>query len=230
MNKRLIIGVFLAINSIHGMHQPDKGPAILFETDSNGDVWYYDHNGQKVKEQYDSFYSSLDATRSEDDIKKQFSIPKPLFVQLMVQASKANRSDKIPFNELLCKIRSATVSTEQPTIILTHKDAQHRLLSYIPAGQVNQLVNGKKIRMTIIVGTRVVEEKPKEIDQSVYKLTVYDDPIDECLFPAYGKGFSSPGKDREFTGEDLLSSSYDFLKDSEHHTKVVAEFNALIRG
>lgn len=230
--KQLLLFFALIPLSNFAMNKPENGrPAFVCEQDSNGDVWINDGHGGRVKETYNSFFYSLDATRNSDDVKKHFSIPLPLFMQLVVQASKTKQPDTIPFHELLCRIRHSSILTEQSMIALTHKDAQHRLLSYIPAGKVNQLVNGKKIRMSIIVGSRLVD-KPEKPSTGTVVPKVEDFPLDPAglFFPDYGQGYSTRGKEIELTGQDLLDSNYDFLSDPAHHEKVVAEFRSLIRG
>lgn len=233
MNTRLIMVMFFTISVMQGMDRPDKGPAILYETDSNGDVWYYDHHtDQKVKEQYEDFYCSLEATKDEEDTKKQYAIAQPLFIQLVVQASKAQRLDRIPFGQLLDKIRKKTIEIEQPQVVLTHKDAKYRLLSYIPQGNMdNNLVNGKKVRMITVIGMRDKIQPADAIQNNTPQSTVYDDLDPSCIiFPEYSKGYSSRGKEKEPSGQDTLTCHHDFLKDFEHHAKIVAEFNELIRN
>ena len=190
-----------------------------FEEDSNGDVWVSDGHGGRVKETYNDFYYSLAETRNEDDIKKQFNIPKPLFMQLVVQASKvtpiicfSDPNDTISFYQLLCKIKFGSIELDQVVIAMTHKDAKHRLLSYIPAGKVNQLVNGKKIRMGFIVGSRLVDKGEKVENRTTVPIIEEDFPIDPAhlVFPELGHGHSWRGKETELTGEDQLSSNYDF--------------------
>lgn len=226
--KQLLLFFALMSLSNFAMNGLEKGrPAFVCEQDSNGDVWINDGHGGRVKETYNSFFCCLDATRNADDVKKHFSIPLPLFMQLVVQASKTKQPDTIPFHELLCRIRHSSILTGQSVIALTHKDAEHRLLSYIPAGKVNQLVNGKKIRMTIIAGSRLVDKPTRTVIPKVEDFPL--DPAD-LLFPEYGQGYSTRGKDIELTGQDLLDSNYDFLSDPVHHEKVVAEFRALIKG
>lgn len=230
--KYLLLFLALLPFNLLAMQDPEDGrPCKIFsEEDSNGDVWVSDGHGGRIKETYNGFFYSLAETASEDDIKKHFSIPQPLFIQLVVQASKIKQLDTLPFHDLLSKIRNATIQSEQPLIAMTHKDAEHRLLSYIPKGKVNQLVNGKKIRMTIIVGTRLVDMPDKPVSRTVV-IHEEDFPIDPAglVFPELGQGHSSRGKETELTGEDRLSSNYDFTADQEHHAKMVKEFNELLK-
>lgn len=232
--KQLLLFLALLPVNLLAMQEQDGGRAykIFSEIDGNGDVWVNDGHGGLIKENYSSFFYSLDETRSADDTRKQFSVPQPLFMQLVVQASKIKQQDIIPFHELLCRIRSGKVSIEQDPVAMTHKDAEHRLLSYIPNGKVNQLVNGKKIRMTTIVGTRLVDKGEKVENRTTVPIIEEDFPLDPAglVFPELGQGHSSRGKETELTGEDRLSANYDFESDQEHHAKVVKEFNELFKN
>ena len=153
---------------------------VFSEEDSNGDVWIKDEHGGMIKETYPNFFYSLDKTANADDIKQHFSIPQALFIQLVVQASKIKQLDTIPFHELLDRVRSGKIEAERETIAVTHKDAEHRLLSYIPTGKVvnKQLVNDKKIRMTIILGSRLVDKPDKSIVRTGAPKVEEDFPLD----------------------------------------------------
>jgi|GEM_PF-2316117 hypothetical protein len=208
---------------------------VFSEEDSNGDVWIKDEHGGMIKETYPNFFYSLDKTANADDIKQHFSIPQALFIQLVVQASKIKQLDTIPFHELLDRVRSGKIEAERETIAVTHKDAEHRLLSYIPTGKVvnKQLVNDKKIRMTIILGSRLVDKPDKSIVRTGAPKVEEDFPLDPAGFPCYeflAAQKARRGKETELTGEDRLSSNYDFASDQEHHAKIVAEFNGLFQN
>ncbi|CAN5205981.1 hypothetical protein BH09DEP1_BH09DEP1_1740 [soil metagenome] len=230
MKNILISAVFLFSIRLHAMQHPDRG--FLCEEDSNGDVWVNNGHGGRVKETYNDFFYSLAVTKNKDDTKKHFSIPGPLFVQLCVQASKIKNNNPGPFQQLLTKIREGAIELDQSVIGMTHRDAKHRLLSYIPKGKVNQLVNGKKIRMTIIVGTRVVERTDAASARTTIKIVEEDFPIDpaDLVFPEYGQGQSSRGRNTELTRQDRLSANYDFLSDAAHHQNVVVEFKASMQS
>lgn len=237
MKNIVISAVLLFAIELKSMDLPDR--AFLCEQDGNGDVWVNDGRGGRVKETYVSPFYSLSETRNEDDTKKNFTIPEALFIQLVVQAWKvlptiffSDPDDLDPFHELMVKIGNGDIELKEPVIALTHKDAKHRLLSYIPKGKVNQLVNGKKIRMSIIVGTRLVDMPNKVEQRTIIPLVEEDFPIDPAglVFPEIGQGKSSRGEDIELTGQDTLSSNYDFLSDAAHHQTVVAEFKSGLRS
>ncbi len=199
--------------------------------EDNGDVWVSDGRGGRVKEIYDHYLSPLAETEQADDTVKLARVQQPFFIQLCVQASKARDLDQKPFHELLEKIKNGTIDSGACLVMMTKKDQVHRLLSYIPTGKVHCLVNNKKVEL-LFSGFETEEDK------------IYNAPLRE----AYQKHKSETAKDEEgasdimitrgyrppftpkYSGSEIASTfSYDFAADKEHHAKVVAEFNALLK-
>lgn len=240
--KYLLLFLALVPFNFLAMQSPEDGRAykIFSEEDSNGDVWVSDGHGGRVKKTYDGFFFSLAETASEDDVHKQLKVAQPLFVQLCVQASKAKNIDPKPFQELLDKIKVREIETDQQTITMTQKDGSHRLLSYIPSTNrtARALVNGKKIRWISIVGRGRINYA-EDAASSIPQFNADDPnpfPLDPACFaypilefPPYGHGKSSKGSDIQLARECELKANYDFTADQEHHAKIVAEFNELIK-
>lgn len=189
-------------------------PFFLYTKDRDGNVTLA--NGQK--ESYDGFFSKFDKSAAFDDSKKEVKILQPLFVQLCVQASKA-KNNRAPFQELLAKIRAGLIDMHAESIFITKKDAHYRLLSYIPRGEVNSLVNNKKCQI-LLAGYETEEDK------------VHNAPLKEHAANhtfVFGHCFRPLGTWQQ-TGSEITTMFYKPTDDKAHHDAVVAEFNALIKG
>lgn len=219
--KRLIILTALIASSGAVAMQEGDGPCRKLCTTPKNDgslddhVYVNDRSGGKIIETYDSYIYALEKTALEDDVLLHISIPRPLFFQLCVQASKAHALDKNPFKELLQKLKSNAIHHNEATIKLTKRDTFHRLLSYIPCGKVHALVNDKKVKINIMVA---LHEPAEPIQQG----TEFGD------FPGPDVIKSCRGQDLKPSGEKRLTVNFDFEKDTEHHAKVVAAFAELI--
>jgi hypothetical protein len=209
------------------MHAMEGRPFFKCYIDDNGDVLVNDGRGGRVKEIYDHYLVSLAETVQKDDTVKLARVQQPFFIQLCVQASKARDLDQKPFQELLEKIKNGEIDSSASLVMMTNKDQVHRLLSYIPTGKVHCLVNNKKVEI-LLSGFETEEDK------------IYNAPLAE----AFQKHKSEPSDDGDlvmtrsykppftpkYSGSEITSMfSYDFAADKEHHAKVVAEFNALLK-
>lgn len=190
---------------------------------SADDVVYLDRE-HKIKETYNNYLCSLAETAQEDDQVILARVKQPLFIQLCVQASKAVNLDRQPFNELLKKIKEGTIDSTASLVMMTKKDQIHRLLSYIPTGKAHSLVNNKKVEI-LLSAFETEEDK------------MYNAPLREAYQkhksePELGwitRGYRPPFT-AKYSGSEIADMfSYDFAADKEHHAKVVAEFNELIK-
>ncbi len=120
----------------------------------NDDIYHPYYNNGKcylMKETFESYHATFDETMNTDDTTEQITASIPLFVQLCVQASKNESLSKSPFNELLDKIKSKSITADADTmtVCVTEKDISHRLLPYIHYGSRHYLVNGKKMEIDL---------------------------------------------------------------------------------
>lgn len=211
MNYLFCVGL-ITIN-VFAMQQQGR-PFFLYTKDRVGNVTLA--NGQA--ESYDRYFSEFEKSEAYDDSKKEIKISQPLFMQLCVQASKA-KNNPVPFQELLAKIRMGIIDVSAESIFITKKDAHYRLLSYIPRGEVNSVVNNKKWQI-LIAGYETQEDKvhnaPLAAHAANHKFEL-------------NKGYRPIGTWKR-SGEEITVLHYQPTDDKEHHEAVVSEFNTLVKG
>lgn len=211
------------VNLNSNLFLPDGVVSTIAKNDgSQPDIVYVrGKGGYKVPETYEDYYCSLADTASIDDERYLMHVKQNFFVQLCVQASKAHGLDMQSFRHLVQKIKVGIIDKNAQIVQLTEKDLNHRLLSYIPYGRINVLVNDKKFRLMFLEKTKPIAQKlPADDSADRFPYLFPENPAD---------GFSFKGCDREYTGEkELVVFDYDFALHPAHHAGVVEAFNKLV--
>lgn len=210
MKKYIILSTILCLGNM--TYAMQDGPWFQCTVPRNDGTFpddVYLDSKFKIKETYDNYFYSLAETASEDDTLPHMMVRPAIFAQLCVQASKAHNLDKQPFQELVNKIKAGIIDKDADMVTMTNKDGKHRLLSYIPQGQIHSLVNNKKVEIMFIVKMASIgsEAPPKfQVDKSF------------C-----GKRLKPTGEEEIVVGRD-----YTFQSDINHHIAVLTEFQKLI--
>lgn len=199
-------------------------------------------------EVFDSFFCTDEQVSSYDDVHKLARVRISLFMHLCVQASKATGSRAQQFQELLEKIKKKdyitfdvgkseiynnlavtdaqskvqmhnNVSVSEERVGITVKDLCYRLLSCIPKGCTNCMINGKKVRLDMAYyeteDDKIANQKKQE---EMDKL-----PPQKW---EWGKGMECRIARKEYSGRGL-QTNYFFECDALHHEEIVKEYHLL---
>ncbi len=214
----------------------EQGKKIIISLHNNASFYHKNNNiyvpkwkrrNGKIylkKEIFKNYYQTFNETMNEDDAIKQMTVSKPLFINLCVQASKDDSLSKNAFNLLLDRIKHGEIDIATDKIHATKKDIYHRLLTYIPYGNMFCLINGKQTRIMFQIKT--IADTTSAAAAKI-ELTQFDND----LFPAYDApdARSFKGVERQPTGEiEVHSVDYDFASDSAHFQQGLNKFNDLL--
>lgn len=235
MKKNLLFaGLLISMITAFSSYAMEEGRACFKCTrpknDGSADDDVYLDREHTIKETYNNYFCSLPETAQEDDTVKCARVQQPFFIQLCVQASKAVNLDQKPFHELLEKITDGTIDSAANSVMMTKKDQTHRLLSYIPTGKVHSLVNNKKVQ--ILLSAFETEEDTiynVSMREASHQKHKSEEPSNDegvlVITRSYRPSFTP-----KYSGSEITTMfPYDFAADKEHHAKIVAEFNALLK-
>lgn len=203
------------------------------------------------EELFDRYFCDFHETASYDDVGQFSLVRSSLFMQLAVTAAQATGTRLAAFQELLAKIKKDdfvkigsnklniynnvfvsnksketdylynNVPVHDNFVGITKKDLCHRLLSCIPTGHINSLINGKKVRLDLRVyeteSDKVANQKIKEEHEKLPKQEWH-----------WGQGIEPLSASFHYSGQRLLAD-YFFEADAVHHNKILKEFKELIR-
>ncbi len=226
--------IMLTSNTTYTMKKSQ--PAHFFtrdiETDSNGNTVEVDNMilPTEPEETYNRYFYNLVNTTHDDDTWEIRRVSKPFFMHLCVQASKERRLDQKPFQELVAKVKIGSIDISQDSVVMTTKDASHRLLSYIPRGSFHCLVNNKHVHIAL----NAYETESDKVINSILKKeaetkNIVQDELAQHDNKSRIRKVYRPLFQPQLTGYEITTMlDHDFTRDIPHHKQVVNEFNKLL--